>query len=71
MAAVAVLLLLVVLLSAVTHSPAAVWCFVLVPLFLFALVELPPSETADEPEHARGIEGASPWLFQRPPPSLI
>ncbi|MDE1176808.1 MAG: hypothetical protein PW789_09390 [Edaphobacter sp.] len=70
MAAVVSLLLLVVLLSAVSHSPAAVCCLVLVPVFLFALLELPSCETAEEPERATGFDDASPSLFQRPPPSL-
>jgi hypothetical protein len=71
MAAAVALLLLVVLLSAVSHHPSAACCFILIPVFLFALVELPPSETADQPDHARGFEGVSPWLFQRPPPLLV
>jgi Flp pilus assembly protein TadB len=66
-AVVALLLLLVVLLAAAGHSPLAVCCFVLVPVFLFSLVALQSDDTEDEP-NISGLEDDSPSLFQRPPP---
>jgi hypothetical protein len=68
--AVAALLLLVVLLAVAGHSPVAVCCFVLIPVFLFSLVELPSYDVEDEPGRGDLFEDGSPSLFQRPPPSF-
>jgi len=68
--AVAAVLLLVVLLTAVGHSPVAVCCLVLVPLFLFSLVELPSYRDEEEQANEYVDRDGSPSLFQRPPPSL-
>ncbi|MBS1799816.1 MAG: hypothetical protein JSS95_08330 [Acidobacteria bacterium] len=68
--AVVTLLLLVVLLSAISHSPVAVCGIVLVPMFLFALVVLPSYDGEDERERGCVFEDGSPSLFRRPPPFL-
>jgi hypothetical protein len=68
--AVVALLLLVVLLAIAGHSPVAVCCLVLVPVFLFSLVELPSYDIEGESEHGYVFEDGSPSLFQRPPPTF-
>ncbi len=70
MVAVVALLLLVVLLAAVGHSPVAVCCLVLVPVFLFALVELPSYVVLEEFAGGYVFEDGSPFRFERPPPSF-
>jgi hypothetical protein len=67
---VAAILLLIVLLAAVGHSSVAFCCFVLIPIFLFSLVEIPPYDTEDKQECAYSFEEGSPTLLQRPPPSF-
>jgi len=65
--AVAALLLLVLVLSSI---PVAVCCFLLLPVFLFSLIELPSFNLRDQSELVAGFEDGSPTLFQRPPPSF-
>ena len=68
--AVVALLLLVVLLAAVGYSPVAVCCLVLIPVFLFSLIELPSYDIEGESEHGYVFEDDSPSLSQRPPPTV-
>ena len=67
---VTVLLLLVVVLASISPSPVAVCGFLLLPVFLFALIELPSCNWKDRPELVSGFEDGSPSLFQRPPPTF-
>jgi hypothetical protein len=66
--AVVALLLLVALLAVVGYSPVAVCCLVLIPVFLFSLVELPSYDIEDESKRGYVFDDGSPSLFQRPPP---